>query len=241
MKRLLACIVLPFAFVAVSCSTDSVQGETASEEAVEDPVASDTEAVAAPTDPALAACATFVAGAEINKELGKWKTSLPQPPVFPFDADKSYYWNIETNHGNVKVRLMPETAPMHASSTIYLSTIGFYDDLTFHRIITDFMAQGGCPQGTGTEDPGFEYAGEFDANVKHDRPGLLSMANSGPGTDGSQFFLTFKATPWLNGKHTIFGEVVDGMDAIKSLESIGTRSGTPTGPANMVKTTITVE
>jgi cyclophilin family peptidyl-prolyl cis-trans isomerase len=107
---------------------------------------------------------------------------------------------------------------MHVSSTIYLSRLGFYDGITFHRVIPGFMAQGGDPLGNGRGGPGYKYAGEFDKRVKHDRPGLLSMANAGPGTDGSQFFLTFVPTPHLNGKHTIFGEVVEGMETVKEIE-----------------------
>ena len=114
---------------------------------------------------------------------------------------------------------------MHVSSTIYLTRLGFYDGLSFHRVITGFMAQGGCPRGTGTGGPGYQYGGEFDPTVRHDRPGLLSMANAGPGTDGSQFFLTFVPTPWLDGNHTIFGEVVDGQATLQALEQRGSQSG----------------
>ncbi|MCH2582798.1 MAG: peptidylprolyl isomerase, partial [Planctomycetes bacterium] len=95
------------------------------------------------------------------------------------------------------MNLWSDVAPRHGSTTSYLTRLGVYDTLPFHRVITGFMAQGGCPLGTGTGSPGFKYSGEFSSSVKHDRPGLLSMANSGPGADGSQFFLTFKATPSL--------------------------------------------
>ena len=130
---------------------------------------------------------------------------------------------------------------MHVSSTIYLTKLGFYDDLAFHRVITGFMAQGGCPLGTGTGSPGYSFGGEFDRSVRHDRPGLLSMANAGPNTDGSQFFLTFVATPHLDGKHTIFGEVVEGMDTVKKLEQAGSDSGTPREALEIEKATIEVE
>ena len=106
---------------------------------------------------------------------------------------------------------------------MFLTEKGFYDGTIFHRVIPDFMAQGGDPLGTGTGGPGYQYAGEINPNVKHDRPYLLSMANAGrPNTDGSQFFITFKPTPWLDGKHTIFGEVVEGQDTVKKLEAAGT-------------------
>ncbi len=130
---------------------------------------------------------------------------------------------------------------MHVSSTLYLTRLGFYDGLTFHRVITAFMAQGGCPLGTGTGGPGYQYAGEFDSGVKHDRPGLLSMANAGPGTDGSQFFLTFVPTPWLDGQHTIFGEVVGGMDTVRALELCGSQSGQPRQRLAIRKASIRVE
>ena len=148
-----------------------------------------------------------------------WKTKLKKPDLMTFDKGKDYFWILETNKGKITVKLMPDVAPMHATSTIFLTKKGFYDLLTFHRVITGFMAQGGCPLGTGTGGPGYKYDGEFSPNVKHDRPYLLSMANSGPGTDGSQFFLTFKPTPWLDSKHTIFGEVVEGQDVVKKLEA----------------------
>ena len=173
-------------------------------------------------DPAIVAVDAFIGGAAIDKADSGWKTKLPMPDVVAFTEGRSYFWHMNTNKGAIKIRLMPEVAPMHCTSTIYLTRLGFYDDVLFHRVIPDFMAQGGDPLGVGRGGPGYKYAGEFDPNVKHDRPGLLSMANAGPGTDGSQFFLTFVPTPWLDGKHTIFGEVVDGMDAVKALEKEGT-------------------
>jgi peptidylprolyl isomerase/peptidyl-prolyl cis-trans isomerase B (cyclophilin B) len=105
-------------------------------------------------------------------------------------------------------------------------------------VITDFMAQGGCPLGTGTGGPGYRFDGECSQSVKHDRPGLLSMANAGPGTDGSQFFLTFVPAPWLDGKHTIFGEVVEGHDVLKVLEAAGSRGGTTKETLVMERVTV---
>ncbi len=169
-----------------------------------------------------------------------WKTKLKKPDLMTFDKDKDYFWILETNKGKITVKLMPDVAPMHATSTIFLTKKGFYDFLTFHRVITGFMAQGGCPLGIGTGGPGYKYDGEFSPNVKHDRPYLLSMANSGPGTDGSQFFLTFKPTPWLDGKHTIFGEVVEGQEVVKKLEALAgpPPKNTPTEPLFIKKATI---
>ena len=103
------------------------------------------------------------------------------------------------------------------------------------------MEKGGEKSGNGTGGPGYEYDGEFDPGVKHDRPGLLSMANSGPGTDGSQFFLTFVPVPWLDGKHTIFGEVVEGMEAVRELEKRGTQGGQTTEPLSIRRATVRIE
>lgn len=182
----------------------------------------------------------FIAAQKIDKS-GNWKTSLPKPPKLQFDPSKTYYWVIETNAGDpIKIKLMPDVAPMHVSSTIYLAKLGFYDGLPFHRVITGFMAQGGDPLGNGTGGPGYQYDGEYDPQVRHDKPGLLSMANAGPGTDGSQFFLTFVPTPHLDGKHSIFGEVTEGMETVKKLEANGSGGGRPKQPLTMTKTSIEV-
>jgi len=156
-----------------------------------------------------------------------WKIQLKKPKMMTFDSDKDYYWVLETNKGTIKIKLMPDVAPMHVTSTIYLTEKGFYDGLTFHRIIPGFMAQGGDPLGNGTGGPGYQYDGEFSDTVSHDRPYMVSMANAGAGTDGSQFFITFDATTHLDGKHTIFGKVVEGKDVVKKLESYGSSDGTP--------------
>ncbi len=156
--------------------------------------------------------------AKLGKE-NEWKIKLTKPEQRQFDATKDYIWVLETNKGAIKIKLMPDVAPMHVTSTMFLTEKGFYDGLTFHRVLEGFMAQGGCPVGNGKHGPGYQYAGEFREDVKHDRPFLLSMANSGPNTDGSQFFITFKPTPWLDSKHTIFGEVVEGQGTVKKLEA----------------------
>ena len=192
------------------------------------------------SDPAMMEIEKFIADQKIDTGKSGWKTSLSKPPKATFTAGKKYNWVLQTNKGTVKVRLLPEVAPMHVSSTIYLTKLGFYDGLAFHRVITGFMAQGGDPLGNGTGGPGFKYEGEFGA-IKHDKPGMLSMANAGPGTDGSQFFLTFVPTPWLDGKHSIFGEVVDGLDVLKKLEAVGSQSGKTSEPVLIEKATITVE
>ncbi len=183
----------------------------------------------------------FIVGQGIDTDGGDWRTRLPRPPQARFERGRRYLWELETTVGSLTVRLRPDVAPMHVSSTVYLTALGFYDGLSFHRVIDGFMAQGGCPAGTGTRGPGYQYDGEFDRKVKHDRPGLLSMANAGPGTDGSQFFLTFVETPWLDGKHTIFGEVEEGMETVRELERRGTRGGQPTEPLQIDRARVRIE
>lgn len=198
---------------------------------------------AAPADPAIAAIDAFIAAQSIDTKKDGWKLHLPKPPQVSFDKTKHYLWKLETSQGPITVRLMPEVAPMHVSSTIYLTRLGFYDGQTFHRVIPSFMAQGGDPLGTGTGGPGYSYEGEFDPKVKHDKPGMLSMANRGPGTDGSQFFLTFVPTPWLDGKHSLFGEVVgdEGFQTLKAMERLGSRQGQTREPIELRSATIVVE
>jgi cyclophilin family peptidyl-prolyl cis-trans isomerase len=193
-----------------------------------------------PSDAALDAIDAFIAQAGIDKSSGSWRSRLPRPPSVEPTAGTRYDWKLVTNKGDITVRLMPEVAPLHVVSTLYLTRLGFYDGLGFHRVIQGFMAQGGCPLGSGTGGPGYQYAGEFSPSARHDRPGLLSMANAGPGTDGSQFFLTFVPTPHLDDKHTIFGEVVDGMDTVKALEAAGSQGGSPTAPLSIQSATITM-
>jgi peptidyl-prolyl cis-trans isomerase B (cyclophilin B) len=205
--------------------------------AADEPKAKDPTA----SDPAIVTLDKFIAKNPVDTSWKEWKSNLKRPPKATFNLEKSYFWVLKTNMGNIKIKLLPETAPMHVSSTIYLTRLGFYDDLLFHRIITGFMAQGGDPTGTGRGSPGYKYRGEFDRKVKHDKPGILSMANAGPGTDGSQFFLTFVKTPHLDGKHTIFGEVVEGMGTVRQLEAGGSPRGTPTKKMLIEKATISVE
>jgi peptidyl-prolyl cis-trans isomerase B (cyclophilin B) len=119
---------------------------------------------------------------------------------------------IQTTKGNIRLNLFPDKAPLTVLNFVNLSKKGFYDGLAFHRVIPDFMIQGGCPLGTGTGGPGYRFADEFSPDLRHSKPGMLSMANAGPGTNGSQFFITHVPTPWLDNKHAIFGAVVDEKD-----------------------------
>ncbi|MFT5312435.1 MAG: peptidyl-prolyl cis-trans isomerase B (cyclophilin B) [Paraglaciecola sp.] len=192
-------------------------------------------------DPAIEAIDDFIAEQKVDKTKPDWKSNLVKPPQQPFDAKAKYYWDLQTNKGNVTVELFTQSAPMHATSTIYLTRLGFYDDLIFHRVIPGFMAQGGDPLGLGRGGPGYLYGGEFDGEPKHDKAGVLSMANRGPNTDGSQFFLTFAPSPHLDGRHTVFGEVRSGMETIKLLENLGSRSGKTSEKLSIIKATIRVD
>ncbi len=119
---------------------------------------------------------------------------------------------IHTSRGPIHLRLFDDKAPLTVANFVNLAQRGYYDGLNFHRVIADFMIQGGCPNGTGTGGPGYRFEDECRADLKHDAPGKLSMANAGPATNGSQFFITHVPTPWLDGKHTVFGEVLAADD-----------------------------
>lgn len=125
---------------------------------------------------------------------------------------------IETSRGTIKVQLFADKTPKTVKNFEDLATKGFYNGLKFHRVIPDFMVQTGCPQGTGTGGPGYKFADEFHPDLKHSGPGILSMANSGPNTNGSQFFITHVATPWLDGKHSVFGKVLVGQDIVDAIK-----------------------
>ena len=126
---------------------------------------------------------------------------------------------IKTNKGDINLDLYPNEAKLTVANFVNLSKRGFYNKLTFHRVIDDFMVQGGCPQGTGTGGPGYDFEDEFNSSLKHDKGGVLSMANAGPGTNGSQFFITHIETPWLDNNHTVFGEVQhqDDLDVVNDI------------------------
>ena len=140
--------------------------------------------------------------------------------------------HIKTNKGTIKLNLFYDKTPITVSNFVNLAKRGYYNNLSFHRVINDFMVQGGCPIGTGTGGPGYNFSDEFHPELRHDQPGVLSMANAGPGTNGSQFFITHVETPWLDNNHTVFGKVIDNddqdivnsivqNDMIESIEIIG--------------------
>ncbi|MCL4132855.1 UNVERIFIED_CONTAM: hypothetical protein GTU68_010385 [Idotea baltica] len=133
-------------------------------------------------------------------------------------AENNLEVTIETNKGTIVTSVYGDQVPKTAANFVNLATRGYYDGITFHRVIPDFMIQTGDPQGTGSGGPGYKFGDEIVASLRHDSPGVLSMANAGPGTNGSQFFITHLATPWLDGKHTVFGKVTSGMDVVNSIE-----------------------
>lgn len=215
-----------FAILACSPTADAQKPTTGGQDAKPSTKTADSKPSKPAADAACDAIDAFIKTSKIDTKTPGWKTSLKAPPQQKFDAAKTYTWVLDTSKGVIKVKFLPDVAPMHVTSAIYLTKLGFFDGLKFHRVIPNFMAQGGCPLGTGTGSPGYKFAGEFSPNVKHNKPGLLSMANAGPNTDGSQFFLTFVATPHLDGRHTIYGEITEGMDVMKLLEAKGS---SPTG------------
>ena len=143
----------------------------------------------------------------------QWST----PPAMQIDSKKKYTATIETARGNMVIELFADQAPRTVNNFVFLAREGFYDNTTFHRVIPDFMAQGGDPTGTGTGGPGYKFADEFHPSLRHDRPGTLSMANAGPNTNGSQFFITYVPTTWLDNKHAVFGRVIQGMEVLKAI------------------------
>lgn len=179
--------------------------------------------------------------ARLDKTDPNWKSKVTEPAMMLFETGKSYFWGLETNHGTMTFELFHKSAPKHVNSTVYLTQIGFYDEVLFHRVIPGFMAQGGDPTGTGRGGPAYKYDGEFAAGLSHTKPGLLSMANAGPGTDGSQFFITFLPTPFLDGKHTIFGEITQGEAVLKALEARGSRGGATSEVLKIVSARVWVQ
>ena len=139
------------------------------------------------------------------------------PPEGNLDKELQYFAKFETDKGNFTAILYSNEAPLTVENFINLSEKKFYDGTTFHRVIKGFMAQGGCPNGDGRGGPGYSFNDEFSSKLRHNSEGILSMANAGPNTNGSQFFITYVATPHLDGMHTVFGKITEGMDVINSL------------------------
>ena len=139
------------------------------------------------------------------------------PPAMVIDPKKKYTATISTDKGDMVLTLFADKTPKTVNNFVFLAREGFYDDTIFHRVISDFMVQGGDPTGTGGGGPGYRFGDEFHPSLKHNKPGILSMANAGPGTNGSQFFITHVPTPHLDGKHAVFGEISSGMNVLMSI------------------------
>ncbi len=145
--------------------------------------------------------------------MKQWST----PPAMEIDSKKSYTATFKTDKGDIVAQLFADKVPGTVNNLVFLARQGFYDNTIFHRVIDNFMVQGGDPTGTGSGGPGYDFADEFHPDLKHDKQGVLSMANAGPNTNGSQFFITHRETPWLDNKHSVFGQVIGGMDVLMSI------------------------
>jgi peptidyl-prolyl cis-trans isomerase B (cyclophilin B) len=139
------------------------------------------------------------------------------PPTMQIDAEKTYVATIETDRGNIELELFPQHAPVTVNNFVFLAGEGFYDGVSFHRVIPNFMIQGGDPTGTGRGGPGYRFEDEVRGNPLKHETGVISMANAGPNTNGSQFFITHSPQPHLNGRHTVFGKVVEGQDVVDAI------------------------
>ena len=140
------------------------------------------------------------------------------PPVMQIDPARTYKATIQTDIGEIVVDLRAAHAPRTVNNFVFLARQGFYNGVIFHRVIKNFMVQGGDPTGTGSGGPGYQFEDEFDPGLRHDGRGIVSMANAGANTNGSQFFITHRATPHLDGKHAVFGRVVEGLDVLMSIQ-----------------------
>ncbi len=145
------------------------------------------------------------------------KRRFDAPPERVIDPDKKYTATLKTDRGDIVIELAAKDVPDTVNNFVYLSAGGYYDGLTFHRVIGNFMIQGGCPLGTGTGGPGYNFRDEFSPNWRHSGPGMLSMANAGPNTNGSQFFITHSAQPHLDNRHSVFGRVVSGQNVVDTI------------------------
>ncbi len=149
----------------------------------------------------------------MNSTIRQWS----KPPEMSIDPKKKYTATMKTDKGDIVIKLHADKTPKTVNNFVFLSRAGFYNGCIFHRVIADFMAQGGDPTGTGRGGPGYRFEDEFHPSLKHNKPGILSMANAGPGTNGSQFFITHVPTPWLDNRHSVFGEVISGMDVVLAI------------------------
>ncbi len=181
---------------------------------------------AAPADSTPSApTATIPATPTITTGREAVQRRFSSPPPMALDAAADYAADFRTNYGNFRVELLAGQTPITVNNFVFLAQQGFYDGLTFHRVIEGFMIQGGDPTGTGAGGPGYEFEDEIVPGLVFDNPGKLAMANAGPGTNGSQFFITVAATGWLNGNHTIFGAVSEGQSVVDAISRVSVGAG----------------
>lgn len=207
-------LVLCLGLIASACSPTATPTVVATPEPTTPPP---TQTVAAPTSPA--------ATSDPAARNGMYTAA----PPMQIDPQKYYVATLVTEKGDITLELYADKVPHTVNNFVFLAREGFYDNTTFHRVIPGFMAQGGDPTGTGTGGPGYTFADEFDPTLAHDRVGVLSMANAGADTNGSQFFITFTPTPWLDDRHTVFGRVIDGLDVLFSLRERDPETATVPG------------
>jgi peptidyl-prolyl cis-trans isomerase B (cyclophilin B) len=175
---------------------------------------------------------------DVPKAEGEEKPTFQKPPQMQIDPKKDYRATMQTSCGTIELELFADQTPITVNNFVFLAHEGFFDGLTFHRVIPGFVAQGGDPEGTGAGGPGYQFEDEIVKSLTFDEPGLLAMANSGPNTNGSQFFITMGPATHLDGLHTIFGRVAEGTDAVKKIEALGTEGGTPSQTIYIEKVTI---
>jgi peptidyl-prolyl cis-trans isomerase B (cyclophilin B) len=176
--------------------------------------------------------------AEVPRESEEEKPMFDAPPEMTIDPKKEYRATVDTSCGRIELELFADQTPVTVNNFVFLAREGFYDGLTFHRVIPDFVLQGGDPSGDGSGGPGYEFEDEIVNRLKFTEPGLLAMANSGPNTNGSQFFITTGEPTHLNGLHTIFGRVAKGMDAVREIEALGSPDGAPSTRIYIERVTI---
>jgi cyclophilin family peptidyl-prolyl cis-trans isomerase len=238
----LACVLALAAGAAIAQDQPAAKAAAPADTAKKPAATKTTKAAPAAVDAAVKAIDAQIAKNAVDKKDPAWKTKLKAPVPPKFDPAKSYYARMVTNKGEMLIKLRPDVAPMHVTSFIYLARQGYFDGLKFHRVIQGFMAQGGDPIGNGTGGPGYQFNGEFSPKALHNAAGVVSTANAGPGTDGSQFFIMFKPYPSLDGHYSVFGQVEEGLETVKALEAAGNPGdGPPTSPLNITKVTIEVK
>ena len=216
----IAIILALLALMACVLQTPEAEETTAS--ATPEPAATTAPATGGTTTTATAAPASTPAA---TSRVSGARTTYSNPPAMILDPESDYVANFRTNQGNFTVQLFAAQTPVTVNNFVFLAQQGFYDGLIFHRVIQNFMIQGGDPTGTGGGGPGYKFQDEIVAGLVFDAPGKLAMANAGPGTNGSQFFITVAATDWLNGNHTIFGEVTEGQNVVNSISRVATGRG----------------